>query len=1199
MPEQRPIEEFAFRSHPSQDFLRKALNDYEAGRAAGKIYVDPAATGTGKSWALSNEPVSHIAAWEGKPLTLVYLAPEWRHLNPIHEDLKKSLAGSSAPLIVFRSQLDTLEETGIPKGCPLRNSASDPETPKLIQDLERGIELLYRDDDRRNEYRERLEKPIRLERDALKMRCRKWIDSQAGSPTPDVRHCQTCRCMYPGNEAFQKRTGPMVVLMTYQKLFWGLSAFEIDGSRARFFTYSPFVAEPTMRESPFPNCFFVGEEFSHGHKRITDDIEKRALKVNVFEAASFAVRGLADAFDKTSLVIESANKPLYIKHRERLQDVRKYAVDRHSSFWLPGETHPYANGRACVLFRPDENFDSRQTLVAAISPAYSSLFSHDHMGARLDSTVTDTTDGYRVIVKPFKTSGQMRAEGCESVPVSAAQAIRRTLEPIADVYNAINAIDIANKESRNLQGRRPEWAGLFLKDVTQGKPEIAEYISTLPGRRTSNSLDSQKEETLSVLDQFYLRGYEYIEAGMFDGHQLEINVRLSKRSTEAMVNSILEAGNAFYVSSASATVRSSITNIDLDWLTLSRGHPKEVLPLEEGKRVLDEKTGPKTQPEIVWGSEDVPNVLNLSGGEGGDDAGTSFAVLNAFARDLAAAGNAAPRCSLLFFNSGQRAKHARDAFKNFLNKTFGEGSHRCEFVDAKSFHGRDWSDFHADFGRNLASAEKPKIYLVFLAFGGMATGANLHQELQLPLPEGSNFFRYVGGSFVRRHAGADRVGVDVSDVVLAEQVTNVVSENNYQRIGHHLAAKGDFTWLQIGHKLFGKKGGGEAWWATSAAVKQTSQFVAAQLDVAMQSVGRMDRTLNSSYSPKVFLNSRFAGIFAAVTPDIVGETILPPAMRLILESSKRQLRISQVCTKTDTMAQTGCGTREFFSRLAQEVRDSIDARDLWIELREFLSSYVVVTGKDFLRANETARRLNGKLAEYGVSVTDFYFNMPSKAIFTKLRGKWGLFFTSEGNEYRFYDPEFSPVDVNKCWYQTIFPKASGYLMMVRPAAMFDVVWPAGYERTCRVAVTAWARKKVLEDHETPLHLFERSDLFVPQCDVAIDAKAWSVCTMEGSSNIAKIEQLIAEARMKLGYMKLEARGEWAPERYVYAFKNWWPALEEKYGRVAVFFDGDGVQNDFRGAWDVAFVHVQDYAVLTEVLDRLDTVPAGVTTEAVE
>lgn len=1196
---QRPIEEFAFRSHPSQDFLRKALHDYAAGRAAGKIYVDPAATGTGKSWALTNEPVSHIAAWEGKPLTLVYLAPEWRHLNPIHEDLKRSLVGTSAPVIVFRSQLDTLEETGIPKGCPLRKASSDLETPKLIQDLERGIELLYRDDDRRNEYRERLEKPIRLERDALKMRCRKWIESQAGLPSPDVRHCQTCRCMYPGNEAFQKRTGPMVVLMTYQKLFWGLSAFEIDGSRARFFTYSPFVSEPTMKESPFPNCFFVGEEFSHGHKRITDDIEKRAIKVNVFEAASFAVRGLADAFDKTCLVIESANKPLYLKYRERLQVVRNYAVDRHSSFWLPGEVHPYANGRACVLFRPDEHFESRQALVAAISPAFSSLFSHDQMGARLDSTVTDTTDGYRVIVKPFKSTSQMRAEGCESVPVSAAQAIRRTLEPIADVFNAINTVDLANKEARNLQGRRPEWAGLFLKDVTQGKPEIAEYIATLPGRRSSNSLDAQKDETLSVLDQFYLRGYEFIEAGMFDGHQLEINVRLSKRSTESMVNSILKAGNGFYVSSASATVRSAITNIDLDWLALSRGHPLEILPLDEGKRVLEEKTGPKAQPEIVWGSDDIPNVLNLSFGDSGDDSGTNVAVLNAFARDLADTGIMAPRCSLLFFNSGRRAAQARDAFGNYLKKTFGEGSHRCEFIDAKSFHGGAWKDFHADFGRNLASSEKPKIYLVFVAFGGMATGANLHQELLLPLPENANFYRYVGGSSIRRHTGSDRVGVDVSDVVLAEQVTNVVSENNYQRIGHHLAAKGDFTWLQIGHKLFGRKDAAEPWWATSAAVKQTSQYVAAQLDIAMQSVGRMDRTLNSSYTPKVFLNSRFAGIFAAVTPEIVGETILPPAMRLVLESAKRQLRVSEVCVKTDFIARADCGTREFFSRLAQEVRDSFFARDLWIELRDFLSSYVVITGKDFLSTNETAVRLNRKLTQYGVSVTDFYFAIPPKAVFSKLRDKWGLFFTADGDEYCFYDPDFAPVNAQKCWYRTILPKTSGYVMMVRPAAMFDVVWPSDYERTCRVAVTAWARKRALEDRATPLHLFERSDIFVPQCGAAVDAKAWSVCTMEGSANIDKIEQLIADARMKLGLMKTEANGKWVPERYVYAFKNWWPALEEKYGRVAVFFDGDGLQNDFRGAWDVAFVHVQDYAVLTEILDELDTVPAGTSAEVGE
>ena len=1196
MPASRNIEDFAFRSHPSQDFLRKALTDYVEGRAAGKIYVDPAATGTGKSWALSNEPVSHIAAWEGKPLTLVYLAPEWRHLNPIHEDLKESLAGSTAPLIVFRNQLDTLYESGIPKGCPLRKASPDPETPKLIQDIERGIELLYRDDVRKSEYRERLQKPILQDRDALRSRCRKWIDSQAGTPSPDVRHCQGCRCMYPGNEAFQKRSGPMVVLMTYQKLFWGLSAFEIDGSRARFFTYSPFVSEPTLKESPFLNCFFVGEEFSHGHKRITDDIENRALKVNVFEAASFAVRGLADAFDKTSLVIESANKPLYLKHQERLQAVRKYASDRHSSFWLPGEVHPYANGRACVLFRPDERFESRQSLVAAISPAYSSLFSHDQMGARLDTTVTDTTDGYRVIVKPFQTSGQMRAEGCESVPVSAAQAIRRTLEPIADVYNAINAIDLADKDARNLQGRRSEWAGLFLKDVTQGRSEIAEYVSTLPGRRTSNSLDSQKDETLSVLDQFYLRGYEFIEAGMFDGHQLEINVRLSRGSTESMVNSILEAGNAFYVSSASATVRSAITNIDLDWLTLSRGHPKEILPLDEGARVLEEKTGPKAQPEIFWGSDGVPNVLNISFGDGGDDSGTNVAVLNAFARDLAETGNMAPRCSLLFFNSGKRALQARDAFRNYLRNTFGEGSHRCEFVDAKSFHGGEWKDFHADFGRNLASSEKPKIFLVFVAFGGMATGANLHQELPLPLADNSNFFRYVGGSSVRRHAGSGRVGVDVSDVVLAEQVTNVVSESNFLRIGHHLAAKGDLTWLQIGHKLFGRKDASEPWWATSAAVKQTSQYVAAQLDVAMQSVGRMDRTLNSSYAPKVFLNSRFAGIFAAVTPEIVGETILPPAMRLVLESAKRQLRVSEVCVKNDFLPRADCGSREFFSRLAQEVRDSTTARDLWIELREFLSAYAVVTGQDFLKKNGTAVSLDRKLEAYGVSVTDFYFAMPPKAVFSKLRDKWGLFFTDDGDEYRFYDPEFAPVDAKKCWYRTSFQKTSGYVMMVRPAVMYDVVWPADYERTCRVAVTAWARKKTLEDRETPLHLFERSDLFVPQCDVAIDAKAWSICTMEGSANLEKIERLIADARMKLGYMKAEAGGEWAPGRYVYAFKNWWPALEEKYGRVAVFFDGDGVRHDFRGDWDVAFVHVQDYAVLTEVLDRLDSVPAGAAEE---
>lgn len=1190
MPSHKPIEDFAFQSHPSQDFLRKALHEYAAGEACGKIYVDPAATGTGKSWALTHEPIAHIRAWGDKPLTLIYLAPERRHLNPILQDLKKSLDGCTVPVIVIRNQLEALDEIGLPPECPLRKDTFDPEAPKLIRSIERGIEFLSSPHIKGSDFRERLEKPIRQDRDALKQRCRKWIESQAGSPAPDIRPCLTCRCMYPGNEVFQKRSGPMVVLMTYQKLFWGLSAFEIDGARARFFTYSPFVSEPTLKESPFSSCFFVGEEFSHGHKRITDDIEKRALKINVFEAASFAVRGLADAFDKTSLVIESANKSLYLKYQTRLQAVRDYAVERHASFWLPGEVYPFANGRACVLFRPDENFGTRQALIAAISPAYSSLFSHTQMGARLDTTVTDTTDGYRIIVKPFQSSAEMRAAGCESVPVSAAQVIRRTLEPIADVYNVINTIDLAYKDPHHLQGRRPEWAGLFLKDITQGRPEIGEYISTLPGRRRSNSLEAQREDALSVLDQFYLRGYEFIEAGMFDGHQLEINVRLSKGSTEAMINALLEAGNSLYISSASATVRSAITNIDLDWLTLSRHHPKVVLPLAEGARVLEEKTGPKTKPEIIWGREDIENLLHISFGDSADEAGTNVSALNTFAQDLANSGNMAPRCSLLFFNSGSRAQQACNAFRNFLRRQFGEGSHRCEFIDAKNFHGGLWQDFHEDFERNLSSSEPPKIYLIFVAFGGMATGANLHQELKLPISDASNFYRYVGDRTVRRHAGSDRVGVDISDVVLAEQVTNIVSDSNYLRVGHHLAAKGELTWLQIGHKLFGRKGEGEPWWATSAAIKQTSQYVAAQLDIAMQSVGRMDRTLNSSYAPKIFLNSRFAGIFASVRQEIVGETILPPAMRLILESSRKQVRISEVCTKIDQFARSDFSSREFFAQLAQDVRKSEETRDLWIELRDFLSGNSVVTNKDYLAKNPTAIAINNKLAKYDALITDFYFRIPAAAIFTKLRDKWGLSFTCDSNEHRFYDPDFAPINAMKCWYRTTPTRPSGYVMMARPSVMYDVVWPADYERTCRVAVTAWARKEALADRETPLHLFERSDIFVPQCNVSIDAKAWSICTMEGSATLAKVDQLIADARMKLRLMQSEAVGTWSPSRYIYAFKNWWPALEEKYGRVAAFFDGDVVQNDFKEPWDVAFIHVHDYSVLTEVLDVLDTAP---------
>lgn len=1179
MQEQKKVQDFAFSTHPSHDFLSQALHAYEAGEATGQIYIDHAPTGTGKSWALSTGTIAHASQWNDEK-TIIFLAPEKRHLNALYRDIKKRPGSEAIPVIVIRNQTEALEEHGIPDTCPLRKPGSD--TFKLVTKIERAIASAKDPKNADNkDVIDFINETLQKTRQELSRCCKSYIDTQAKSFSPVIKTCEKCQAMFPGNILFQDRKGPMIALMTYEKIIHGLKGFHLRHGKAFFVSYSPFVSKPTFNEIPLPRCFIVCEEFSHGHRRIIKQIEEKAIRVSVFKAASEIVRSFEDAFSKTSMLIHAHNAEIYHQHEKRIEEARATATKNVSSYWLPGEVTPFENGRASVLLTPEFTSNDANTFVTSINPAYSSLFSYRQLGAKLDEVARDTFDSesYRLRVRPFGSNKEMKAMGYASLSLSAEKIVSKVLAPLANAALTISSIDVPEDPFR-----RHQWATFFMSETTSNN-EVSEYIRSLSwAKKRSTVVDKDGIKTADILDEFYLRGYEFLEATLTDSQEIQVYTRYASGSTEAMLYFLSKAGNTVYISSASALIRSAITNCDLDWVR--RLHTVSLLSKEAGEQVLREKNQPKVSPEVIWGKEDVRNLLGIHFGEKSDPEAMTH-VLNTFAEDLAGTVKGRSRYAILFFNSAANAKDAQRAFNAYLNQLVPAEQFRGEYVDAEWFRAGYGSQLFKDIKANLVSSGVPKTYLLFTTYNSLATGANLHIDFEDVPPSESNFWRYVGDQNIRRYEGSKGVAVDISDIVLVEPVTSMIAEDNFYRVGHQLAALGDIDWMHIGYKVFQAKGDMKPWSATTAAVKQTGHFVAAQFDTIMQSIGRMDRTFNSAVQPKIFLNSGFVGLLAAISDKVIGETILSPTIETVLASARKRLR-NIVATKRNWIRTVELSAGEFFTMLAREIRINNAARTLWAGLRSFLREFQVISSADWLKRSTEAQELDRLLSEYGLSLGNFYFSLPAKAAKGR-EGKYTLWFSVDGYNYTFYDPSIVPIDAMKTWYSGPYGMGSGNVLFVRPDVMRDVVLPAEFEERCRTLTESYVRKKVIPEADVPNYLYERSDLFVPQCDAAIDAKAWSTYSMANSNTEATVQSLVNQARKKLDYMRSEASGGWAPNRYIYAFLNWWPTLEENYGKVAVFFARDNATNaKVQDDWDVAFVHYNNLAAVERVLDAIDS-----------
>lgn len=1218
------VQPFEFSHLPSKDLLLTAFKKYtqavESGdRTSSQLFLDQGATGTGKSYALASGTAEYLKSAIGRK-NIICVVPEKRHGAAIKEDIEQQLGAKQIRVIPKNSE--AMVEYGIPEKCPLRSDELYRMSPKI-----KAIESLVEDVKKEYERGVNMQKSTvdalldRVERDMREIRlgCFGWIKSAANSKPEDTKSncvtCKGCTTMFPGAALFSNKE-PSIAVLTYHKLFSGLRSFEIKRGRARFFTYSPFVREAGGGKSPFKKCIFLMEEYSQGHMKIVSKIEEDALRLSLTETAKMVTRHFESAVDSVCGRIHKEDASVFQRFRGEIEEVRQRVLEKRAKFYLHDKSYkPFEHGDAKFNLFPNEG-DTLNKAIASMSPVYSSIFPKDQIGLKRDD-VTDVGFSNEIAlftVKKFDQTWMMRKEEFSSISSASLMMQEMIIEPVT--WMAAEFIRI----TQCLPDSNMDWSLIFLEEVTGKNRDMVEFLVALMQSRESTKHVALSEVSgVSVLNDFYICGYDYIEARKIDGDNIvDIYVRIARPSPEAMIDCLLEDANknTVYISSASCTIKSAITNFNLEWLESRHIGKIQTLSSVEGHAVLAEKSRDKVSPNVIWGGEKVTSpLLNLNLNPVKKSKSIPFikAVLEKFAASLVGDGEKScrSRVGILFANSKEDVKAIMASFRELAKERLdGKIFDEVEFheVAAEAFAKGATEEIRRSAAEQLLRKSGTRLTLIFTTYGSMTTGANLTLKFDgIPTKE-SNFWSYVGHRGVRRHAASSGVEVDISDIVIAEKISNLVNENNYIREGHHIAAMGDLDWGYLSRNALAYNPDGPAI-AMSSAIGKTTYLSAAMFDLVMQSIGRMDRTLNSSAEPNVFISSQLAKTFRDADVEIIGKTIIPPAITTAIKTAREQIEESDICDREDHIESIEMSSSELFTHFAKNIRLSPQIRDIWEKARDAFTSSTnelenlvipVYDGHDFLHAEITpylylnkVKDLDYSLREMGLGIESIMFEVPEKFI-EITTGTAQVAFEEKGLQVRFYEPQKinSKLAMNlpaSYCRQTESLKIKSFFV-IKPAILKEVVFPAKYEKEVRHIAERLCGKRVLKDDEVGNHLIERSDLFLPDSDCCIDAKAWSIDTMSASADSASMESLVKDARTKLRLMRDDApNGQWTPSRYIYGFRRWFNRFVNSGNGSGAIFVKSGTDSELTnvyGDWDVAFLSIHGHHILHRALNAM-------------
>ena len=1236
---------FEYKNSPSKDHLIAMINAYTE-NSGEKLFIDQGPTGLGKTHSII-EMLAQTLREERIPENkrIVVVCPLKRHLYEIKKGIEQRVPGlAEGTVAVIESREEAfagLDE----KRCPLLNGADRrygelaAEFGKTRHDFLANVEILRSagnlDDTKFREYVQ--SEAVRTRKSCFLM-CPKYIH-KARSSSKDIDACRSCYARFPGNAALRVGSPARIILLTYDRLNFGLSAFIESGKTSgrdepvglRLLSCWSDVAlagidapDPDNRIIGLGDCAYIFEEAHQGFGRIQSNQLSNRKTVPAIQAIEELARPPVPAYKAISLLgYDSAFS----------EDNRKWLFTlaaRHNQtaenlYVTPGVTPFKRNNEsgyktvAGMLILPRGEPEVLNRLRFSTTPIYGALFSGRTLWIECKTNPSKDNELERFEVWSNVSS--------ENGSVSFFNFVRFAFSALSrDCARCYVAIERA---AGTLSDERAKPAPEdFLRYLT---PAADNRLSALGDfiRNRAYSLNERKanrEPFFMIepdpLERLYEMGLELFEIVCHSPGRLEVNYTYCANSPEKMLENLLSSNARVYYSSASAPVR-SVFGVDLPWAISRAGSAsRALLPRSIDKckfeAQLRQKAGvpgvdAKVLPEIVWGSDAVtlPEDIRIEfqkKHQKKPDVEKNHqeynreisAVLKTFIESLLTSVNRdepVPRVGIVFFNAREDVREARRILEAALGSSlyvqevfaswFREPEAADDISEGEENSRKQFETRLSEMLKNPLNPGSPSVFLLLTTYNSMSTGANITITLDGEIAPGAAFWRYVSKGQLRVFPDG-RLSCDISDIVLAERPTNVINEDNYLYKSFQILAKGEP--LLLSRNLRVSEAPDQMLNTIRGAIYQTAHFNAAVFEAVMQAVGRMDRTLNSAAHPRVFLAEGFAGLLAGTPKEVIGETVLTPAMNAVMRAAdvRRDANRQGKTFLLSISSLNGLSASEAFSMWATLFRDTAGAdkyRQNWGKVREFLRTHQVIDSKNFPLLDSEACGLPLKFGETGsLTLEDCYIKVSEMFLEEQINEQTGLSkltlcYRSTGEELQVFPAMTWNAETRTMTYtwQRQKSRSGRELWLVKPELMRDVVLPAEAECDFRNKISKSC--EVMPPEAVTEALYERADLFIEALDLAVDVKSWSESTLESALANRTLDDLVEKARNKLAAMRTDAAGGWAPERFVYAFTTWPVQWRELLPKRAILFPSED-------DWDVAFLCTADFANVRSFLTSL-------------
>lgn len=453
----------------------------------------------------------------------------------------------------------------------------------------------------------------------------------------------------------------------------------------------------------------------------------------------------------------------------------------------------------------------------------------------------------------------------------------------------------------------------FYHPADETKSDCVDTVAKLIGREILGQRKGANDEDWADLrSRFYEFGFGYQSAAPASSHDGDHRLASTEVTTtpERILREIVAAGNFVVLNSATSTVDNPLGNFCLPHLERHgvRFDPRPEALNDKVRELLYEKESRRTPlrvalPSPGWSTlllgplldrpqgggagvvadfhdrhvRDNKGIKGNEGADGGEPFLPSFYELLSDCMDDVCDGRLSrPRLALVLTNSTKDAEECVRLWREFWSMAGGPSNGGAAMVvTAKELKpsvaeedespGGDGAEREVDgflraFSDHLLSPEEePRAFLIAAPYGSVAVGANLTIPVPADLPAlPPNLRAYLGADKrLRVHPGESEARLDLSDMVLAVAKTNVVAGDEFTVAQAHIVAvNGGMLPLALGGVLGGA--GATIQMRLAGKLRNSTFLDRSQWELAKQSIGRFERTLNSSSSPLVVVSRAMA-----------------------------------------------------------------------------------------------------------------------------------------------------------------------------------------------------------------------------------------------------------------------------------------------------------------------------------------------------